>query len=207
MSKQSFRDLKNEIELKNAEIDELSMELESKNEEINKLKLYSTKLKYEKKNLEDKLDTKIDYDKARIKELDNLQEKIVEKESIIEDKQDQVKYLRSLIDDYKSQIKSNSEELEIQLRKISKQTSDALQVDLKFFGLENIPQDETFFLVSNHMSAFDPLPFLVAIPTPTTFVGKDELNKVPILKTAIKALDVKTIERDNLRQSLKVMLY
>ena len=111
MSKQSFRDLKNEIELKNAEIDELSMELDAKNEEINKLKLYSTRLKYEKKNLEDKLDTKIDYDKARIKELDDLSEKLVEKDKIIEDKQDQVRYLRSLIDDYKTQIKSNSEEL------------------------------------------------------------------------------------------------
>lgn len=120
MSKQSFRDLKNEIELKNAEIDELSMELDAKNEEINKLKLYSTRLKYEKKNLEDKLDTKIDYDKARIKELDDLSEKLVEKDKIIEDKQDQVRYLRSLIDYYKTQIKSNSEELEIQLRKISK---------------------------------------------------------------------------------------
>ncbi|MBR1610284.1 MAG: glycosyl transferase, partial [Methanobrevibacter sp.] len=86
MSKQSFRDLKNEIELKNAEIDEMSMELDAKNEEINKLKLYSTKLKYEKKNLEDKLDTKIDYDKARIKELDDLQEKLIEKDKIIEDK-------------------------------------------------------------------------------------------------------------------------
>ena len=32
MSKESFRDLKNEIELQNAEIDEMSMELESKNE-------------------------------------------------------------------------------------------------------------------------------------------------------------------------------
>mgnify|MGYP002514544994 CR=1 FL=1 len=81
MSKESFRDLKNELELKNAEIDELNMELEQKKEEINKLKLYSTKLKYENKNLEDKLDTKIDYDKARLKELDDLQEKIVEKES------------------------------------------------------------------------------------------------------------------------------
>ncbi|MBP3790514.1 MAG: glycosyl transferase [Methanobrevibacter sp.] len=120
MSKQSFRDLKNEIELKNAEIDEMSMELKSQAEQINKLKLYSTKLKYENKNLEDKLDTKIDYDKARIKELDDLHEKIAEKESIIEDKQDQVRYLRSLIDDYKTQIKSNSDELEIQLRKISK---------------------------------------------------------------------------------------
>jgi chromosome segregation ATPase len=126
MSKQSFRDLKNEIELKNAEIDELSMELDAKNEEINKLKLYSTRLKYEKKNLEDKLDTKIDYDKARIKELDDLQEKIVEKDRIIEDKHDQVRYLRFLIDDYKSQIKSNSEELEVQLRKISKSYEDLL---------------------------------------------------------------------------------
>ena len=91
MSKQSFRDLKNEIELKSAEIDELALELESKNEEINKLKLYSTRLKYEKKNLEDKLDTKIDYDKARIKELDDLQEKLAEKDAIIDDKHDQVK--------------------------------------------------------------------------------------------------------------------
>ena len=127
MSKQSFRDLKNEIELKNAEIDELNMELEQKREEINKLKLYSTKLKYENKNLEDKLDTKIDYDKARLKELDDLQEKVVEKESIIEDKHDQVKYLRTLIDDYKHQIKSNSENLEIQLRKISKSYEDLLK--------------------------------------------------------------------------------
>ena len=131
MSKQSFRDLKNEIELKSAEIDELSMELEAKNEEISKLKLYSTKLKYEKKNLEDRLDTKIDYDKARLKELDDLQQKLAEKDKIIEDKHDQVKYLRTLVDDYKSQVKSNSEELEVQLRKISKQYEDLLsQKDL-----------------------------------------------------------------------------
>ncbi len=120
MSKQSFRDLKNEIELKNAEIDELSMELQDKSEQINKLKLYSTKLKYENKNLEDKLDTKIDYDKARMNELDDLSEKLKEKDLIIEDKQDQVKYLRSLIDDYKEQVRSNTENLEVQLRKISK---------------------------------------------------------------------------------------
>ena len=77
--------------------------------------------------MEDKLDTKIDYDKARLKELDDLQEKIVEKESIIEDKHDQVKYLRTLIDDYKHQVKSNSENLEIQLRKISKSYEDLLK--------------------------------------------------------------------------------
>ncbi|MCR5027279.1 MAG: glycosyl transferase [Methanobrevibacter sp.] len=120
MSKQSFRDLKDAIELKDGEIDELTMELESKNEEINKLKLYSTKLKYENKNLEDKLDNEINNEKAKIKELDDLDKKVKEKQEIIDDKQDQVKYLRSLIDDYKVQINENTENLEIQLRKISK---------------------------------------------------------------------------------------
>ena len=126
MSQESLDDLRYELELKNAEIDELTMELQEKVEEINKLKLYSTKLKYEKKNLEDKLDTKIDYDKARIKELDDLQEKITEKESIIEDKQDQVKYLRSVIDDYKGQLARNTENLELQLKRISETYEDLL---------------------------------------------------------------------------------
>ena len=127
MSEQKLKDLEYELELKNAEIDELNMDLQDKIEEINKLKLYSTKLKYQNKNLEDKLDTKIDYDKARMEELDNLHEKIKEKDRIIEDKHDQVKYLRSLIDDYKSQLNSNTENLEGQLKKITKTYEDLLK--------------------------------------------------------------------------------
>ena len=127
MSEQRLKDLEYELELKNAEIDELNMDIQDKTDEINKLKLYSTKLKYANKNLEDKLDTKIDYDKARIKELDDLSQKIKEKDSIIEDKQDQIRYLRSLIDDYKSQMNSNTENLELQLRKISKTYEDLLK--------------------------------------------------------------------------------
>ena len=127
MSKQSFRDLKDAIELKDGEIDELSMEIDAKNEEINKLKLYSTKLKYENQNLEYRLDNEINNEKAKLKELDDLDNKLKEKQDIIDDKQDQVKYLRSLIDDYKVQIQSNSENLEIQLRKISKTYEGLLQ--------------------------------------------------------------------------------
>jgi len=55
-----------------------------------------------------------------MKELDDLTEKLREKDSIIEDKQDQVKYLRALIDDYREQVGANTENLEVQLRKISK---------------------------------------------------------------------------------------
>ena len=86
MSKQSFRDLKDAIDLKDGEIEELTMELEAKNGEINKLKLYSTKLKYEKQNLEYKLDNEINNEKAKIKELDDLNQKIKEKQQIISEK-------------------------------------------------------------------------------------------------------------------------
>ena len=127
MSKKTFKDLKNEIELKDGEIEELSMKIDLLNEEVNKLKLYSTKLKYENKNLQDKLDTKIDYDKARIKELDDLNSKIIDKDKILNDKQDQVKYLRSLIDDYKMQLSNNTENLEVQIRKISKSYGELLK--------------------------------------------------------------------------------
>ena len=126
MSRQSFRDLKETIDLKDGEIDELTMELESKKDEINKLKLYSTKLKYEKKNLEDKLDNEINNEKAKMKELDDLDKKIKEKQEIIDDKQDQINYLRTLINDYKEQVKGNSDNLELQLRKIAKTYDDAL---------------------------------------------------------------------------------
>ena len=93
MTQESLDDLRYELELKNAEIDELSMELQERVEEINKLKLYSTKLKYEKKNLEDRLDTK---------------------------------YLRSLIDDYKEQLGRNTENLELQLKKLTKSYENLL---------------------------------------------------------------------------------
>ena len=46
-NKNRFQDLKETIELKNAEIDELNMELANKDKEINKYKNYITKLRYE----------------------------------------------------------------------------------------------------------------------------------------------------------------
>lgn len=91
------------------------------------------------------------------------------------------------------------------MRVLIKKISDALQVDCHYFGLENIPTDENFFLVCNHMSGFDPFPFLSVIEGPITFVGKMELMKAPLLGTTMKAIEVKPMQRDNLRQSLKVM--
>ena len=119
-NKKKFQDLKESIELKDAENDELNIQLATKDKEINKFKNYITKQKYEIKTLELKVDSEINNEKAKFKELDDLEQKLKEKQEIINDKQDQIKYLRTLIDDYKTQIHNNTQNLEIQLRKISK---------------------------------------------------------------------------------------
>ena len=94
----------------------------------------------------------------------------------------------------------------VKVRKIVGSISRALQVDITVFGAENLVMDSNFFLVSNHMSAFDPIPFISAIDKILTFVGKKELMDLPILPDAMTILEAEYIDRDNLRESLKVML-
>lgn len=118
--KNSYQDLKELLDLKEAELDELNLELQQKDEKISKYSKYITKLKHENELKEIKINSEVSNEKAKIKELDELAEKIQQRDKIIDDKQDQVKYLRSLVDDYKTQITNNSENLEVQLRKIAK---------------------------------------------------------------------------------------
>ena len=94
----------------------------------------------------------------------------------------------------------------VKIRKIIKSIQVALQVDLTIFGLENIPTDTNYCLVCNHMSAFDPVPFIVNSERHLTFVGKKELMTAPFIPAAMKVIEGEYIDRDDLRQSLKVML-
>ena len=86
---------------------------------ISKYSKYITKLKHENELNKVKLDNEVNNDKAKIKELDELNKKISEKDVILADKQDQVNYQRELINDFRAQIKETTDNLELQLRKIS----------------------------------------------------------------------------------------
>ena len=119
-NKKKFQDLKETIELKMQKLMSLICSWLLSDKEINKFKNYITKQKYEIKTLKLKVDNEINNEKAKFKELDDLPAKLNEKQEIIDDKQDQIKYLRTLIDDYKLQVHNNTENLEVQLRKISK---------------------------------------------------------------------------------------
>lgn len=104
------------------------------------------------------------------------------------------------IDKYPRELRFNK------IRSLSQRISAALGVEINVFGLENLPKDTNFMLVSNHMSAYDPLPYLINCPSDLTFVAKVELLKVPLLPKAITNIEGEYIDRDNLRQSLKIML-
>ncbi len=95
----------------------------------------------------------------------------------------------------------------VKVRKIVGSISNALQVDITVFGKENLPKDTNFFLVCNHMSAFDPIPFMMNYEKPLTFVGKKELLKAPFIPVAMQVVEGVYLDRDNLRQSLKTMLH
>ena len=66
-NKKKFQDLKETIELRNAEIDELNMQLATKDKEINKFKNYITKQKYELKTLELKVIVRLTMKKLKLK--------------------------------------------------------------------------------------------------------------------------------------------
>lgn len=92
------------------------------------------------------------------------------------------------------------------MRELSRRIIRAFNGEIQVFGLENLPQDTNFYMVSNHMSMIDPLPYMVTYEKPLTFVGKIELQKMPMVPNAFKAIEGEYIDREDLRQSLKMML-
>ena len=120
MKDEKIDDIRNDLELKNVEIDEYSQKIDEKDQKITNLNNTLIKYKFEKEKLDLKLKNEINYEKSRMKEMDDLEKKINEKIAIIDDKQDQINYLRSLINDYKEQVKSNTDNLELQLKKITR---------------------------------------------------------------------------------------
>ena len=123
---EKIEDIRNDLELKTVEIDEYGQKIEEKDQKITNLNNTLIKYKFEKEKLDLKLKNEINYEKSRMKEMDDLEEKINEKIAIIDDKQDQINYLRSLINDYKEQVKSNTDNLELQLKKITRNYDNLL---------------------------------------------------------------------------------
>lgn len=81
----------------------------------------------------------------------------------------------------------------------------SLNMDILIEGKENIPNGVCCYY-SNHLGACDPLAFFKALETPVSFVGKVEVKKMPIVGKLFSATEGLFLDRDDLKQQLKVML-
>lgn len=79
------------------------------------------------------------------------------------------------------------------------------RVKIESHGVENIPEKDGFVLFPNHQGMYDVLAFLESCPRPFAFVAKKEVGNVPLLKQTIACLHSLLIDRQDLRQSMKVI--
>lgn len=73
-------------------------------------------------------------------------------------------------------------------------------------GEENIPTDRSVLFVGNHRSIFDILIVYTTIKMPTGIISKKEIEKVPIFKTWMKNIGCFFLDRNDIKEGLKVVL-
>ncbi len=89
--------------------------------------------------------------------------------------------------------------------RVCKHVFRQLNCDMYVTGLENVP-NETCCFFPNHQSAFDALAIIVTLKQPTSFVCKKEIYKYFLLGRAARCIEAEFMDRDDLRQSLKLMM-
>lgn len=79
-------------------------------------------------------------------------------------------------------------------------------VKLTVKGEENILKDESALYVFNHRGFFDILVGYTTAPYPTSFVSKVGIKKVPVISHWMKYMHCLFLERNDVKQGMKVIL-
>lgn len=77
---------------------------------------------------------------------------------------------------------------------------------LTIIGEENVPKDEPVLYIGNHRGIFDAVVTYARCPGLTGYISKKSVAKVPILNLVMKRIYCLFIDRDNIKQSMKVIL-
>ena len=73
-------------------------------------------------------------------------------------------------------------------------------------GREHIPADQPVLYIMNHRGVFDIVLTYIQCPSLTAYIAKKEFEKVPLLSWWIRWLHGYFLDRNNLRDGLKVIL-
>lgn len=106
---------------------------------------------------------------------------------------------------YDSSAYTESEKYNI-VRDIVKSINKSANVDIHCEGLKNIPEENGFVMFPNHQGLFDALVMIDTCDKPITFVIKKEIDKVRPLRKILSVLDVKMIDREDIKQSMKLII-
>lgn len=86
----------------------------------------------------------------------------------------------------------------------SRHTLKVINMKYDVYGIENIPSDNCLF-VANHQSILDVPLLMDAVQRPIGFVAKKELQKIPVLRGWVKALNCLFLDRSNNREAIKTI--
>lgn len=92
------------------------------------------------------------------------------------------------------------------LRFITKRANIGGNVTIETYGEENIPKQSGFMFFPNHQGMYDVLAIVASCPKPFSVVAKKEVGNVPFLKQVFACMRVFLIDRDDLRQSMQVIM-
>lgn len=73
-------------------------------------------------------------------------------------------------------------------------------------GEERIPKDTAVLYVGNHRSYFDVVMTYTRVPRPTGYIAKIEMLKYPLLSNWMKYLHCLFLDRNDVKQGMKVIL-
>lgn len=91
------------------------------------------------------------------------------------------------------------------LKEIVEKANCGGNVRLEVTGQEHIPE-KGFMLFPNHQGMYDMLAVIATCPQPVFIVAKKEVEKVPVLKQALACMNVFYMDREDVRQSMKVIM-
>jgi len=80
------------------------------------------------------------------------------------------------------------------------------RVKIDCHGLENLPQETGYIMFPNHQGLFDAMIFLETHERPFTTVSKKEVENIFFIKQIFQLLQTKFIDREDVRQSMKILM-
>lgn len=91
------------------------------------------------------------------------------------------------------------------LRAYCLKTIHIFRIHFEVIMKDELPCDVPLYFVSNHQGTADPLLIVAALPTPMTFVSKVENDRIPILSSWSKSIELIYFDRDDSKSAIHML--